>query len=232
MAVAVRVEVLLFARLRELAGQRSVQVEVPVGGTARAAWEAAVDHAPSLAGADSQIRVAVNEGYASWDAPLHDGDTVAFLPPVAGGSAERLNVLVTRAPLDARRCEELVRSDADGAVCTFTGVVRDHAEGRAVTAIEYEAYEEMAEAELRRIGEEVLAATGATAVALHHRIGELSVGEASVVVSASAAHRAESFDACRRAIDTLKARAPIWKREWGEGGAVWVDEAARSSRAR
>ena len=71
----------------------------------------------------TKIRVAVNEGYASWDAPLHDGDTVAFLPPVAGGSAERVNVLVTRSPLDARKCEELVRSDADGAVCTFTGVV-------------------------------------------------------------------------------------------------------------
>jgi molybdopterin converting factor subunit 1 len=232
MAVALRVEVLLFARLRELAGQRSVRVEVPVGGTARAAWEAAVDHAPSLAGAESAIRVAVNEGYASWDAPLQDGDTVAFLPPVAGGSSERVHVLVTRSPLDARTCEALVRTDADGAVCSFTGVVRDHADGRSVTAIEYEAYEEMTQSELRRIGDEVLEATGATALALHHRIGELGVGEASVVVSASAAHRAEAFDACRQAIDTLKARAPIWKRELGDGGAVWVDEAARGARTR
>lgn len=232
MAVALRIEVLLFARLRELTGERALHVEVPVGGTARAAWEAAVDAAPALAGAESAIRVAVNEGYASWDAQLEDGDIVAFLPPVAGGVSDRIHVLVTPSPLDVRACEALVRTDADGAVCTFTGAVRDHADGRRVTAIEYEAYVEMAEPELRRIGEEVLEATGATALALHHRIGELRVGDASVVVSASAPHRAQAFDACRRAIDTLKERAPIWKREWGDGGAVWVDEAARAARAR
>jgi MoaE-MoaD fusion protein len=232
MAVALRIEVLLFARLRELSGQRSLHVEVPAGGTARAAWEAAVDRIPRLATADSALRVAVNEGYAEWDAPLQDGDVVAFLPPVAGGSDASIHVLITLAPLDARACESLVLTEADGAVCTFTGAVRNHADGRTVTAIEYEAYVEMAETELRRIGAEALAATGATAVALHHRIGELRVGEASVVVSAAAAHRAEAFEACRLAIDTLKERAPIWKREMGEGGAVWVDETARAASRR
>ena len=229
MAVALRVEVLLFAHLREVAGRRSLAVEVAGGATARDAWEAAVDEIPRLAGTEPSLRVAVNEGYASWDAPLRDGDVVAFLPPVAGGSGGRVHVLITPDVLDASACEALVRTDADGAVCTFTGTVRDHADGRAVTAIEYEAYEDMARAELERIGEEVLAATGATALALYHRTGELSIGEASVVVSASAAHRAEAFDACRRAIDTLKERAPIWKREWGDGGAVWVDERLRAA---
>lgn len=229
MAVAVRVEVLLFARLRELAGRRSVHVEVPGGGTARDAWEAAVDEVPRLAGADSSLRVAVNEGYATWDSALRDGDVVAFLPPVAGGSGPRVHVLVTADELDPRACEELVRTDADGAVCTFIGTVRDNADGRSVTAIEYEAYEDMARAELARIGDEVLVATGASALAMHHRVGELTIGEASVVVSASAPHRAEAFDACRHAIDALKERAPIWKREWGEGGAVWVDERLRQA---
>src|SRR5690348_561258 len=95
MAVALRVEVLLFARLRELAGRRSVHVEVAAGGTARDAWDAAVDEVPTLAGAEATLRVAVNEGYASWGSSLRDGDVVAFLPPVAGGSAERIHVLVT-----------------------------------------------------------------------------------------------------------------------------------------
>jgi molybdopterin synthase catalytic subunit len=110
-------------------------------------------------------------------------------------------------------------------------VVRNHAEGRAVERLEYEAYPEMAEPQMRRIGEEALRRTGATAVALWHRTGTLEVGEASVVVSASAPHRAEAFEACRYAIDTLKADVPIWKKEHGEGGAVWVDETTRTHSA-
>ena len=227
MPVALRIEVLLFARLRELAGARSLHLEVPTGATAREAWNAAVDEVPRLAGTEGSVRVAVNEGYASWDTTLHDQDVVAFLPPVAGGSGGGIHVLLTHDELDPRACEELVRGDADGGICTFTGAVRDHAEGRTVEAIEYEAYPEMAIAEMRRVGEEALAASGASAVALHHRLGRLEVGVASVVVSAAAPHRAQAFDCCRRAIDALKERVPIWKRELGEGGAVWVDESAR-----
>ncbi len=126
--------------------------------------------------------------------------------------------------LDPAAAEALVRTDADGAVCTFTGVVRNHAEGRSVDSLEYEAYPEMAEPQMRHIGEEALRRTGGTAVVLWHRTGTLSIGEASVVVSASAPHRAEAFEACRYAIDTLKADVPIWKKEHGDGGAVWVDE--------
>jgi molybdopterin synthase catalytic subunit len=142
-----------------------------------------------------------------------------------------VHVLLTTDALDASAAEALVRTDADGGVCTFTGVVRNHAEGRAVERLEYEAYPEMAEPQMRRIGEEALRRTGATAVALWHRTGSLGIGEASVVVSASAPHRAEAFEACRYAIDTLKADVPIWKKEHGEGGAVWVDETARSHSA-
>lgn len=229
MPVALRVEVLLFARLRELARERSLQVEVPPGATARDAWSAAVDRAPALAGAEGSVRVAVNEGYAAWDTTLHDGDAVAFLPPVAGGMDDAVHILLTNHELDPRACEQLVRGDADGGVCTFIGVVRDHAEGRAVEAIEYEAYPEMAVAEMRRVGEEALAASQASSVALHHRLGRLEVGVASVVVTAAAPHRAQAFDCCRRAIDALKERVPIWKREIGEGGAVWVDDAARAA---
>jgi molybdopterin synthase catalytic subunit len=241
MAVALVVEVLLFARLRELAGGSSLEVGVPAGGTVRNVWDAVVLCHPRLRGADAGVRVAVNQSYAGWDGEVRSGDSVAFIPPVAGGSGDGdgaegargaggpgVHVLLTAAPLDPRGAEALVRTDADGGVCTFTGVVRNHAEGRAVDRLEYEAYPEMAEPQMRRIGEEALRRTGATAVALWHRIGTLSVGEASVVVSASAPHRAEAFAACRYAIDTLKADVPIWKKEHGEGGAVWVDETQRN----
>ncbi len=234
MVGSLHIEVLLFARLRELAGTRTLELDVGAGATTRTAWEAAVERVPRLAGSDASIRVAVNEVYADWDTALSDHDVIAFLPPVAGGvgGAARVHVMLTREPLDPRACEELVRSDADGGICTFTGVVRDHAEGRAVEAIEYEAYPEMAEREMRRLGEEALAASGASAVALHHRLGRLEVGDASVVISAAAHHRAEAFDCCRRAIDGLKERVPVWKRELGEGGAVWVDEIARAASRR
>jgi len=229
------VEVLLFARLRELAGASSVEVGVPSGATVRGVWDALLVCHPRLRGADTGVRVAVNESYAGWDDEVRSGDAVAFIPPVAGGSDDGgsggrpgVHVLLSEEPLDPRAAEALVRTDADGGVCTFTGVVRNHAEGRAVHRLEYEAYPEMAEPQMRRVGEEALRRTGATAIALWHRTGTLGVGEASVVVSASAPHRAEAFEAGRYAIDTLKAEVPIWKKEHGEGGAVWVDETARS----
>jgi MoaE-MoaD fusion protein len=234
--VAVVVEVLLFARLRELAGGRSLELTVSPGATVRGVWEAAVQRHPRLAGTDVGVRVALNEDYAGWDDEVRPGDRVAFIPPVAGGRPEAaaagsgrpgVHVVLTPDPLDARAAEALVRTDADGGICTFVGVVRNHAEGRAVERLEYEAYPQMAEARMRRVGEEALRRTGATAVALWHRTGTLEIGEASVVVSASASHRAEAFAACRHAIDTLKADVPIWKKEHGEGGAVWVDETTR-----
>jgi molybdopterin converting factor subunit 1 len=235
MAVALSVQVLLFARLRELAAVRSLEVGVPAGATVRDVWDAAVARHERLRGADAGVRVAVNEGYGSWDDAVRSGDSVAFIPPVAGGAPAAagpgVHVLLTADRLDPAAAEALVRTDADGGVCTFTGVVRNHAEGRAVERLEYEAYPEMAEPQMRRVGEEALRRTGATAVALWHRTGTLEIGEASVVVSASAPHRAEAFEACRYAIDTLKAEVPIWKKEHGEGGAVWVDETTRTHSA-
>jgi len=241
MTVAVQVvEVLLFARLRELAGASSMGVEVPRADAgaampARAVWDALCAACPRLSGADAGLRVAVNQSYATWDSPVEAGDTVAFIPPVAGGSSDAsgtgaasgIHAWLTAEPLDARAVEQLVRTDEDGAVCTFTGVVRNHAEGKQVTQLEYEAYAGMAEERMRAIAEEAQARFGATAIAVVHRVGTLGIGEASVVVAASAHHRSAAFDACRFTIDTLKAHAPIWKKEHGPDGAVWVDETSR-----
>lgn len=228
----VRVEVLLFARLRELAGTSCVSLSLPPADpapTARAVWSSLCAVHPRLAGADSGLRVAVNQSYAAWDAAVGEGDTVAFIPPVAGGSGRPgVHVWLTADPLDARAVEELVRTDEDGAVCTFTGTVRNHADGHPVTHLDYEAYPAMAEERIRAIASDALARYGATAIAAVHRIGSLSVGEPSVIVAASAHHRAAAFEACRATIDALKADAPIWKKEHGPDGAVWVDETQRS----
>jgi len=241
MTVAVQVEVLLFARLRELAVAPSAAVEVARGSdgapvSARSVWDALCAAHPRLSGADAGLRVAVNQSYASWDTEVAAGDVVAFIPPVAGGSpgaeggdagAAGIHAWLTEEPLDARAVEQLVLTDEDGAVCTFTGVVRNHAEGKQVTELEYEAYAGMAEERMRAIAEEAQSRFGATAIAVVHRVGTLTIGEASVVVAASAHHRSAAFEACRFTIDTLKAHAPIWKKEHGPDGAVWVDETSR-----
>ena len=226
---SMRVTVLLFARLREQAGRRSIDVALEEGATATAAWTAVARMCPRLGDPTSppgDLRVAVDECYAAWDTVLREGATVALIPPVAGGAGpERVSVRITEEALDARECERLVRSDGDGAVCTFTGVVRDRNDGRAVTGIDYEAYRSMAEAEMRRVADEVVAGEGVSAVAMVHRVGTLGIGEASVVVSVSAPHRHEAFTACHRAIDLLKQRVPIWKHEHGPDGSLWSGDA-------
>ena len=225
------VDVLLFARLREIVGAPSVSLPLATSpSSARDVWTALLAAHPRLAGADSGLRVAVNQSYADWDTPVSAGDTVAFIPPVAGGSGggdARVHVWLTSSVLDARAVEELVRTDEDGAVCTFTGVVRNHAEDHSVTHMDYEAYPGMAEAEMSRIAHEAIARFGVTAVAAVHRLGRLGIGGASIVVSVSAPHRGAAFDACRYTMDTLKAEAPIWKKEHGPDGSEWVDERLR-----
>jgi len=132
-----------------------------------------------------------------------------------------VEIRITGAPLDAASLEAAVADAGAGAVVTFSGVVRNHFEGRPVVACEYEAYVPMAESKLREIAAEAAARHGATKVAVHHRIGLLAVGEASVVIAVSAPHRAEAFAACREIIDRLKEVVPIWKREVFEDGAIW-----------
>lgn len=130
-------------------------------------------------------------------------------------------IVITSKPLDERRVAALVADPGSGAVVTFAGVVRNSFEGRPVLAVEYEAYQPMAEAKLRELTEEALRRHGATRAAVHHRVGRLEVGESSVVIAVSAPHRAEAFAACREIIDRLKEIVPIWKREVFEGGAEW-----------
>jgi MoaE-MoaD fusion protein len=235
----------LFAMLRERAGWRERQLELADGATVADAWQALAGLAPALADFAEVVRFARNGRYASRDEPLADGDELAIIPPVAGGAMPaRIDCRLTSEPIADGVLANLRRSlptAADGALAIFVGQVREtpgppspgeedaaaeHA-GEPVIGLEYEAYEEMALAVLRDIAGEVESRFGVRRLAIVHRTGRVEVGEPSVVVAAAAAHRDAAFDACRYAIDELKARAPIWKRELYGAGSVWVGAPAR-----
>jgi len=130
-------------------------------------------------------------------------------------------IQLTRAPIDLAALQ--AASAADGALCLFVGVVRDQSGGRRVTHLEYEAYEEMALPLLQELAADTKSRWPVSDVRIVHRLGRLQIGEASVAIAVASAHRVEAFAACRHLIDTLKQTVPIWKKEFFEGGAVWVE---------
>ncbi len=125
-------------------------------------------------------------------------------------------------PIDAAAVTAAVADPTTGATCTFIGTTRDHHDGRVVTELEYEAYPEMAVAELEKIGAEAQRRWPIARVAIVHRIGVVPIGEASVVIAVSSAHRIAAFEACHFAIDRLKEVVPIWKKERFDGGEQWI----------
>jgi molybdopterin synthase catalytic subunit len=245
-----RIRVRLFAIQRELAGTREVALELPVGATIEDAWIAAAGRFPAIAPGRAYVRFARNAAYAPAETGLVDGDEVAFIPPVSGGSADpptEVRILELREePFSARILEELTARlaiPADGAVVAFLGVTRSspgtpapgqesaaaaHA-GRTVEALEYEAHPVMALATIEAIASEIRERFGVDRLAIVHRVGEVPLGEASVAIVACAPHRDAAFDAARYAIDETKARAPIWKAERFSDGHVWIGEPAREA---
>jgi molybdopterin synthase catalytic subunit len=176
----------------------------------------------------------VNQEYAPADTILRDGDEVAFIPPVSGGSgdgAPRTLFKVVETPLDVRDVLDVVADPGAGAVVSFTGAVRDHSLGKVVTGLTYEAYPAAAEKQLGRVGAEIAARWPVRGVAIIHRTGHLAVGEASVVIAVSAPHRHDAFAACEFAITRLKEIVPIWKKEAYTDGAVWIGSEADYPRA-
>jgi MoaE-MoaD fusion protein len=224
MPVAIAVRARLFARLREQAGTDTENVELPSGSTVADVYDAVRKLHPQLEASRSVVRAALNQEFADWNASVADGDEVAFIPPVSGG-AHGAGVLfeLTARPLDARRLEMAVAHKGAGAICTFTGVVRDSSRGRSVTHLEYEAYGEMATAQMRRIADEIAERWPEARVAMAHRTGLLEIGEPSVVVSVSSPHRAEAIAACKWGIDRLKESVPIWKKEHAADGTYWIE---------
>ena len=231
-SMTVAINARLFARLREQAGIDSETVHVPERSTVRDVYAALRRAHPALESSLDAVRPAINLEFSDWDASVGEGDEVAFIPPVSGG-ANAVGVMfeVTTEPLDARRAESAVTHARAGAICTFTGIVRDSSRGRAVTHLEYEAFAEMAAAQMRKIAEEIADRWPDARVAMAHRTGRLEIGEASVVVSVSAPHRAEAIAACKWGIDRLKESVPIWKKEHAADGTYWIegDEAVKAS---
>jgi len=219
----VRVRVHLFARYREATGRGQVDLELPEGGTVETAWSAVVDRHPQLAQYRPYTLFAVGHDYVEPDHPLKPGDELSLFPPVSGGSAPDDIFAVLEHPLSPDDIAARVDDPAAGGVVIFSGVVRNETGGRPVKFLEYEAHAAMAEAKLREIGAAIRGRwPGVKRVAMLHRIGRLEIGESSVLIAVSAAHRGDAFEACRYAIDTLKRIVPVWKKEHFEDGEVWV----------
>ena len=210
MKVAVR----LFAALRERAGTREAALELKEGASVDDVWPAL-----GLGDEPAGLVYAVNRAYVERGTLLADGDEVALIPPVSGGA-----FVLSDAPLSLERAADEVASDGAGAIATFVGTTRARSRGRDVIRLEYEAYEGMAEAEMERIASVLRDRHDVIDVAIHHRVGPVEIGETSVVIAVSAAHRAAAFDACREAIDTLKQTVPLWKKELYVGGEEWIGQ--------
>jgi molybdopterin synthase catalytic subunit len=201
------VRVRLFAGLRERAGADEVELDLPDGAVVSDALE-------RLSAVTNGVRVvmAVNHEYADPDASLAPGDELALIPPVSGGSVVATHVRITREPLSLDALRDRVRDPRAGAVVTFEGVTRE------VEQLEYEAYTEMAQAQIAEIVAAAVERHGLCAAAAEHRVGVVPLSEPSVAIAVSAPHRAEAFAGAREIIDRIKAQAPIWKKEQGE----WV----------
>lgn len=219
-----RIHVRLYAALAEAAGRRELTVELAEGSTGADLLKAVAHQAPEAERFKHVLRLAVNESYVSWDHPLQDGDTAALIPPVSGGTGGdgQSCAEVTEEPLNPQRLLAKVAHPASGAAVLFTGTVREITGDRRTLRLEYEAYPEMAVREMQRIIEEAGRLWPGVRLAMAHRVGRLEPMEASVMVAASAPHRPEAFAAARFAIDALKERAPIWKKEIWEDGSEWV----------
>jgi MoaE-MoaD fusion protein len=222
-----RVRVLFFGMLKDLAGKAEDSIDLPDGSHVRdvlVRYEAKI---PRLKESLPSVAIAVNQQYAGADTVLHDGDEVALLPPVSGGSEDAPGdapfVRIVRERIVPHDIIPAIKRPEDGAIVIFDGVVRNHSRNRKTLHLEYDAYEPMALAKLQELAREATRRFTIRNVALVHRLGHLEIGESSVLIAVFSAHRAAAFEACRWLIDTLKKTVPIWKKEFFEDGAVWAD---------
>src|SRR3990172_1087097 len=222
----IRVLVRLFASYREAAGVGHIQVELPDGALVRDAVREVLRKHPLVA-EGRQVVMARNREYVDADAALADGDELALIPPVSGGAAPSMErIAVGTAPLSVDDVIAAVRADGFGGVAVFLGTVRDQSRGKRVTHLEYEAYAEMAERRMREIADRLEREHAPARVAMHHRVGDLGIGEIAVIVAAGAPPPGGGLPAAAPAGDELERGVPIWKKEHSEDGSVWIEEHA------
>jgi molybdopterin synthase catalytic subunit/molybdopterin converting factor small subunit len=231
LSLMIQVRVLAFGMLKDSLGAEASEIALRDGSTV-ADLLAEISRAHPAAPLRG-IAVSVNAEYAPAGQVLRQGDEIGLLPPVSGGSAAQPHIAgasepairteLTRDRINTAQLAEAAKRGDDGAVVTFDGIVRNNSRGRRTLHLDYEAYEEMAQRQLRQIAERALADFGVRQVTIVHRLGRLGIGETSVLIVVASAHRAQAFDACRWLIDTLKKTVPIWKKETFADGAVWTD---------
>lgn len=221
---------LFFGLLKDICGRTEDRLELPAGASIRAVFDHYAALFPQLGGMARSIVMARNHEFAGPADVLAEGDEVALLPPVSGGAplheiadAEGHFFILTRDPIEPRTAETRLLQGLDGAIVTFQGVVRNNTRGRATLRLEYECYEQMAIRQMAEIGREIAREFAISRIALLHRLGTMEIGEASVVVIATAPHRRPAFDAALEGINRLKRLVPIWKKEFFADGEVWVE---------
>ena len=225
-----KVHVHYYAAARELAGCEQEAIDLEHGVAPQARFRAVLtERHPRLGSYLQRMRLAVNGDFVDEAHPLEDGDRVDVLPPVAGGSSSKDEAKIAMCVIAAEpiRIDDVrlaVTHAGAGAISFFTGIVRDHADGKLVSRLDYEAHETLAQKEMHAVLIRVVEEHPDVRVAAVHRVGQLAIGDVAVCVAVSAPHREAAFDACRKAIDRIKETVPIWKKEWGnEGDPAWVN---------
>jgi len=202
-----------------------MELELPPGATVKdAIFKILKDH--PLVAEGRQVVIAKNHDYVTPDEPLADGDEVALIPPVSGGAMTVAPIAVSGTALSVDDVLAAVRDSGFGGIVVFLGTVRDRSRGKRVTHLEYEAYAEMAETKMREIAQRLEAKHAPLRLVMHHRVGDLAIGDIAVIVAAGAPHRDAAFIAARAAIDELKTVVPIWKKEHSDDGAIWIEDHA------
>jgi MoaE-MoaD fusion protein len=225
-----RARVLFFGMLKDVVGISAEEIEVPEGANLASVFAYYTERQPRLRDFARSIVAARNHEFADLAAEVADGDELAFLPPVSGGTEYFLEMesgphyfALTRQAIDTRAIIGRLLTGAEGALVTFEGTVRNNTKGRPTLYLDYECYEPMALRVMGKIGCEVAAGFAVSRVAMVHRLGRMLVGETSVVVIVTAPHRKPAFEAALEGINRLKKTVPIWKKEHFVDGEVWVE---------
>jgi MoaE-MoaD fusion protein len=228
-----QIHVLFFGALKELIGRSNDTIDLPNGARVHDLLAHYAEEFPRFEALRPSLAVSVNQEYSSKDRALMAGDEVGVLPPVSGGTLDasklpsgathRAEIQIVREAISTAEILNRLKCPEDGVAVIFEGVVRNNTLGRRTLYLDYEAYEPMALKEMKTLARQARERFGINTVSIIHRLGRLQIGETSVLIVVTSAHRAAGFDACRWLIDTLKKTVPIWKKEYFRDGAVWAD---------
>ena len=226
-----QVKVLFFGVLKDITGKSIDVVDIPDNFGLQDVLVRYCTSFPQLAQLLPALAISINRDYAASDSKLHNGDEIALMPPVSGGSgSEQKEILhgefrcaLIHHVIDVQEISKRIKRSSDGAIATFEGIVRDNSRGRKTLYLSYEAYDTMALKQMGSLAFEAAQKFSVRDVAVIHRLGRLDVGETSVLIVVASAHRRQGLDACRWLIDTVKRTVPIWKKEYFEDGASWTD---------